>query len=593
MQPLQLSMTTASQSQIEETVAKQGIHQAGAPQNQSDIARLERFMTVFNAQNPITENTVSVETAPIVAEHNAIDADQSRKLRDTSEAEEHLTVSEIDAGSVEPEVANTDFRQHSDPNTPLTIGAEVARDLPVHIDTRGQGGPSQNNEPAASHHNRGEIEATPSSSLIRKEDTAQNTADVQRPASNGNRHIKRPAPTAVTELAFGTQMASHLSAAPHAELLVPQKASVSSSATEMQISESGQQINPQTKLSLTSIELGSSSVKPESAGHSSTQRGAHEIGKLDQGKPQDGTVRPALQNPEPSAMSAPLVAGGASHTIGTRSSNQNEVPRFSKGSSVVGSRKATSGLVAGQFPLAALPASERETNQRHAASQLRPNTQGSEEATMWSAALTKAKPQHQVLSAPPPPTSTPASINFTVDAFSLVAKDNSDVIKAISLEALPEASWDAPRVGSSSAGSLSTRPEIPQMLARQLAEGLQSGAGRPVDLTLNPEELGRVRLSLSPLENGMTVNILAERGETLELMRRHIEQLAQEFRGLGYENVTFSFGQGQEPKANSPEKNADQSDDVSAPDTDLGEIAQEAKPISLSTGSVSGLDLRL
>ncbi len=37
---------------------------------------------------------------------------------------------------------------------------------------------------------------------------------------------------------------------------------------------------------------------------------------------------------------------------------------------------------------------------------------------------------------------------------------------------------------------------------------------------------------------------IADRPETLELMRRHIDILAQEFRDIGYGSAEFSFGQG-------------------------------------------------
>ena len=38
-----------------------------------------------------------------------------------------------------------------------------------------------------------------------------------------------------------------------------------------------------------------------------------------------------------------------------------------------------------------------------------------------------------------------------------------------------------------------------------------------------------------------TLTLTAERPETLDLMRRHIDQLAQDFRDLGYRNLAFSF----------------------------------------------------
>ncbi|WP_284165729.1 flagellar hook-length control protein FliK [Frigidibacter sp. SD6-1] len=78
-------------------------------------------------------------------------------------------------------------------------------------------------------------------------------------------------------------------------------------------------------------------------------------------------------------------------------------------------------------------------------------------------------------------------------------------------------------------------------VGRQLALGLDAHRGGPVEVTLSPEELGRVRMVLQGGEAGLTLTLTAERPETLDLMRRHIDQLAQDFRDLGYRNLAFSF----------------------------------------------------
>lgn len=83
-----------------------------------------------------------------------------------------------------------------------------------------------------------------------------------------------------------------------------------------------------------------------------------------------------------------------------------------------------------------------------------------------------------------------------------------------------------------------------RQVAIQISEAVLRGADRPIDLTLNPAELGRVRISLSAVDGSMMVSVLAERPETLELMRRNIDMLAQEFRDIGYEGTGFSFAQG-------------------------------------------------
>lgn len=78
--------------------------------------------------------------------------------------------------------------------------------------------------------------------------------------------------------------------------------------------------------------------------------------------------------------------------------------------------------------------------------------------------------------------------------------------------------------------------------AAQAVEVIIRQPGKPVEIALNPEELGRVRMALTTTESGVSVVITSERPETLDLMRRHIDQLAQEFLRLGYENTAFEFG---------------------------------------------------
>ncbi|MGB0960615.1 MAG: flagellar hook-length control protein FliK, partial [Halocynthiibacter sp.] len=67
--------------------------------------------------------------------------------------------------------------------------------------------------------------------------------------------------------------------------------------------------------------------------------------------------------------------------------------------------------------------------------------------------------------------------------------------------------------------------------------------GRPLEIALSPEELGRVRMTLHAQDTSLLVSIEAERFETAELMRRHMEELEQEFKELGYGDVSFDFGQ--------------------------------------------------
>lgn len=92
-------------------------------------------------------------------------------------------------------------------------------------------------------------------------------------------------------------------------------------------------------------------------------------------------------------------------------------------------------------------------------------------------------------------------------------------------------------------------PELPRHVAEQLASGFRSGTDKSVEIRLNPAELGRVRINLQTNDTGVVVVVLADRPETLYLMRRHTDILAQEFQQIGYGAAEFSFGQGSDARS--------------------------------------------
>jgi len=98
-------------------------------------------------------------------------------------------------------------------------------------------------------------------------------------------------------------------------------------------------------------------------------------------------------------------------------------------------------------------------------------------------------------------------------------------------------------------------------LGRQLAASLTDLSGRSVEVTLAPEELGRVTMTIASGDGGLTLTLVAERPETLDLMRRNIDQLAQEFRDLGFGTLNFAFSHDGKAQQGAPEpENADEGD---------------------------------
>ena len=102
--------------------------------------------------------------------------------------------------------------------------------------------------------------------------------------------------------------------------------------------------------------------------------------------------------------------------------------------------------------------------------------------------------------------------------------------------------YDRAPVGGAQMAALQTA-EHGAAVVRQIADSVARGTDRTVELTLAPEELGRVRLTVATTEQGVTVSVQADRPDTLDLIRRNIDQLARDFRDLGYSAINFHFGE--------------------------------------------------
>lgn len=140
--------------------------------------------------------------------------------------------------------------------------------------------------------------------------------------------------------------------------------------------------------------------------------------------------------------------------------------------------------------------------------------------------------------------------------------------------------------------TMPVRAEMPQHVAHAIAQALHSSPEKNVEIALNPVELGRVRIVMSPSDAGMTVNILADRPETLELMRRNIDDLGRSMSELGYEDINFSFGQ----DGTSDEASDDDPDrpDRHLIDIDLPNETQNPKtPLTALAIAPDGIDMRL
>ncbi|MGI9395448.1 MAG: flagellar hook-length control protein FliK [Boseongicola sp.] len=107
-----------------------------------------------------------------------------------------------------------------------------------------------------------------------------------------------------------------------------------------------------------------------------------------------------------------------------------------------------------------------------------------------------------------------------------------------------------------------SRIDLARSVSAQIGDAARASVDGRIEVRLSPEELGRVSLSMKQTELGLTVSIVAERAETIDLIRRNSDLFAQNLRNLGHQNIAFSFDQGTgrqsfDDKSNDADHNAE------------------------------------
>ncbi len=129
------------------------------------------------------------------------------------------------------------------------------------------------------------------------------------------------------------------------------------------------------------------------------------------------------------------------------------------------------------------------------------------------------------------------------------------------------------------------RADMARHAAVQISSAVAGGGDR-VEIALNPEELGRVRMSIVTREDSIILHLGADRPETLDLMRRHIDELSSAFREIGYGSVAFTFGDGSDGTGEGA--GGHEPDEA-----EIRTIATPDAPPERPTRPVSGLDMRI
>lgn len=188
--------------------------------------------------------------------------------------------------------------------------------------------------------------------------------------------------------------------------------------------------------------------------------------------------------------------------------------------------------------------------------------------------------------------SVQAGLSTTAIPFVPVNTDKLDMFEELTLGV----SASSPESSASKADFIAAATHRPTSTAHAILAQLQMAVpktpGDSTEILLSPEELGRVRMTLSGSEGVGTVFLQVERPETLDLIRRNIEQMRAELADAGWENVSFSFSQDGSNTSDTSDEGAGTGSHQRAPSQ--ADTSDAAGPASSRTNtSSSGLDLRL
>lgn len=82
---------------------------------------------------------------------------------------------------------------------------------------------------------------------------------------------------------------------------------------------------------------------------------------------------------------------------------------------------------------------------------------------------------------------------------------------------------------------------VAAQVIRQISDAFVATKDDQIEIALSPEELGRIRMTISGREGGQHVVIWAERPEVLDQLRRNSASLMQEFSDSGMQDMSFEF----------------------------------------------------
>lgn len=191
--------------------------------------------------------------------------------------------------------------------------------------------------------------------------------------------------------------------------------------------------------------------------------------------------------------------------------------------------------------------------------------------------------------APPAPSGEKPSLPLAMTAFSGLDASPTDLLS------LSDGSSVIPldtalRTTSKDQQILLSVPTAHPILTPIIVEMARSGNDGPIDLALAPEELGRLTISIRQEGDFVHVSMMAERPETLDLLRRHAGDLLADLRQSGFSGASFSFGQSGQDRSSQAADTSLGTDDAAAPQAAPPDFKQ---PFPHRAQNGAGLDLRI
>lgn len=149
----------------------------------------------------------------------------------------------------------------------------------------------------------------------------------------------------------------------------------------------------------------------------------------------------------------------------------------------------------------------------------------------------------------------------------------------------------AATVRTSGGGNVVSDPAaIVRTVSSELGQAVVQQPDGTVEVTLSQDELGHVKVSMRHEDGAMSITVQADRQETIDLLKRHVDVLARDMRELGFTDVGFSFddrGGGQKAQTAflTTETSGDESPAMA--NAVFNPVAQSR------SGGMNGLDLRM